>query len=38
MNLPSLKQAKIRGKEEVKILYDDYKIPDDVQNYFKNKK
>lgn len=38
MNLPSLKQAKIRGKEEVKILYDDYKIPNDVQNYFKNKK
>ena len=24
MNLPSLKQAKIRGKEEVKILYDDF--------------
>lgn len=29
---PSLKEAKSRGKEEVKILHDDFIIPDDMKN------
>lgn len=38
MNFPSLKQAKIRGKEKTKILYNDYQVPTSLINYFKNKK
>lgn len=30
--VPSLKEAKSRGKEEVKILHDDFIIPDDMKN------
>ena len=38
MNLPDLKCAQKRTKEEIKIIYDDYKIPDSMKNIGKNKK
>ena len=38
MNLPDLNCAKKRTKEEIKIIYDDYKVPDSMKNIGKNKK
>ena len=38
MNLPDLKCAQKRTKEEIKIIYDDYKVPDSMKNIGKNKK
>lgn len=38
MNLPNLKEAKIRTKKEVKIIKDDYKVSNDMKNIGKNKK
>jgi len=37
MNFPNLKQARIRTKEEIKIIRDDYIIPDEVKEIGKNK-
>ena len=37
MNLPNMKDAKVRGKTEVKVLYDDYNI-DSFSELDKNKK
>ncbi len=38
MNLPSIDKARIRSKEKVKIIYDDYIVPSSLKKYFKNKK
>ena len=38
MNLPDLKQAKIRTKKEIKIIRDDYKVPNSMKEIGKNKK
>ena len=38
MNLPNLKEAKIRTKKEVKIIRDDYKISDNMKTIGKDKK
>ena len=38
MNLPNLKEAKIRTKKTSKIIRDDYYIPSDMQDIGKNKK
>lgn len=38
MNLPDLNCAKKRTKEEIKIIYDDYNVPDSMKNIGKNKK
>ena len=37
MNTPNYKEAKIRTKKEVKILYDKYKVNEDIKKYFKGK-
>lgn len=37
MNLPSIEKARIRSKEEVKIIYNDYVVPENIKEYFKNK-
>ena len=37
MNTPNYKEAKIRTKKEVKILYDKYQINEDIKKYFKGK-
>ena len=38
MNLPNLRCAQKRTKEEIKIIYDDYKVPEGIKNIGKNKK
>jgi len=38
MNLPNLKEAKVRTKNEVKIIRDDYKLPENMKTIGKNKK
>ena len=38
MNLPNLKDAKIRTKKEIKIIRDDYKVSDSMKEIGKNKK
>lgn len=38
MNLPDLKEAKIRTKREIKIINDDYKVPSSMKEIGKNKK
>lgn len=38
MNLPNLKDAKIRTCKEIKIIRDDYKVPTDMKNIGFNKK
>ena len=38
MNLPDLKDAKIRTKKEVKIIRDDYKVPENMKTIGKDKK
>ena len=38
MNLPNLKEAKIRTKKEIKIIRDDYKLSDEMKTIGKNKK
>lgn len=38
MNLPDLKEAKIRTKKEIKIIKDDYKVPEEMKSIGKNKK
>ncbi len=38
MNLPNLKEAKIRTKEQIKIIHDDYKVPTKMKTIGKNKK
>ena len=38
MNLPNLKDAKIRTKKEIKIIRDDYKVPNGMKEIGKNKK
>ena len=31
MNLPDLKEAKIRTKKEIRVILDDYKVPEDMK-------
>ena len=38
MNLPDLKCAQKRTKEEIKIIYNDYSVPESIKNIGKNKK
>ena len=38
MNLPDLKEAKVRTKNEVKIIRDDYKVPNSMKKIGKDKK
>ena len=38
MNLPNLKEAKVRTKKEIKIIRDDYKVPSGMREVGKNKK
>ena len=38
MKIPDFKEAKKRTKEEIKILKNEYNIPDDMKDYGKNKK
>ena len=38
MNLPDLKCAQKRTKEEIKIIYNDYSVPEGMKNIGKNKK
>ena len=38
MNLPNLKDAKIRTKKETKIILDDYKVPNEMKKIGLNKK
>jgi len=38
MNLPDLKEAKVRTKKEIKIIRDDYKVPNSMKTIGKNKK
>lgn len=38
MNLPNLKEAKVRTKREIKIIKDDYKVPEEMKSIGKNKK
>ncbi len=38
MNLPDLKCAQKRTKEEIKIIYDDYSVPESIKNIGKGKK
>ena len=38
MNLPDLKEAKIRTKKEIKIINNDYKVPSSMKEIGKNKK
>ncbi len=38
MNLPDLNCAKKRTKEEIKIIYNDYSVPESMKNIGKNKK
>lgn len=37
MNIPNYKEAKIRTKKEVKVLYDKYHVNEDIKKYFKGK-
>lgn len=38
MNLPDLKEAKVRTKREIKIIKDDYNVPEEMKEIGKNKK
>ena len=38
MSLPNLKEAKVRTKKEIKIIRDDYKVPESMKTIGKNKK
>ena len=38
MNLPDLKEAKARTKKEIKIIRDDYKVPENMKTIGKDKK
>ena len=38
MNLPNLKEAKVRTKKEIKIIRDDYKVPNSMKKIGKDKK
>ena len=38
MNLPDLKEAKIRTKKDIKIIKNDYKVPEEMKTIGKNKK
>ena len=38
MNLPNLKEAKVRTKKEIKIIRDDYKVSNSMKEIGKNKK
>ena len=38
MKIPDFKEAKKRTKEEIKILKNEYNIPEDMKDYGKNKK
>lgn len=38
MNLPDLKMAKVRTKKEIKIIRNDYKVPNSMKNIGKDKK
>ena len=38
MNLPDLKEAKARTKKEIKIIIDDYKVPENMKTIGKDKK
>ena len=38
MNLPNLKEAKVRTKKEIKIIRDDYKVPESMKIIGKHKK
>ena len=38
MNLPNLKEAKVRTKKEVRIIRDDYKLSDSMKVVGKDKK
>ena len=38
MNLPNLKDAKIRTSKDIKIIRDDYKVPFEMENIGENKK
>ena len=37
MNIPNYKEAKLRTKKEVKVLYDKYHVNEDIKKYFKDK-
>lgn len=37
MNIPNYKEAKLRTKKEVKVLYDKYHVNEDIKKYFKGK-
>lgn len=37
MNIPNYKEAKLRTKNEVKVLYDKYHVNKDIKKYFKGK-
>ena len=38
MNLPNLKEAKVRTNKDIKIIRDDYKVPNSMKTIGKNKK
>ena len=38
MNLPNLKEAKVRTKKDIKIIRDDYKVPESMKTIGKDKK
>ena len=38
MNLPDLKEAKVRTKKEIRIIRDDYKVPESMKTIGENKK
>lgn len=38
MNLPDLKEAKVRTKKEIKIIRDDYQVPENMKTMGKDKK
>ena len=38
MNLPNLKEAKVRTKKDIKIIRDDYKVPESMKTIGENKK
>ena len=37
MNIPNYKEAKLRTKKEVKVLYDKYHVNEEIKKYFKGK-
>ena len=38
MNLPDLKEAKVRTNKEIKIIRDDYKVPENMKKIGEGKK